>query len=224
MQSSDYPWISRPPTCLRHRCASWMPTTAIEANGTQLLGGTPCSRFADSAIAHPEFFRRGARGRPAASDDRCRGLDERRWDCADWHYWLTFCARHSLAYSTMSFVSSRVHADSQASHRSRVHFAFHCQLLAAAEPHAQRFLVAHPEQRELDRIARFSIAANSAFAALAGGSVRELMPPPFHFHSLGLRGWHRYLWDSRIVERVGARLARRWFSPRRRQRGGIRVG
>ncbi len=134
------------------------------------------------------------------------GLNESLWYTADWDCWLRLSTRCALAYATTPTASYRVHANSQTSQRSRAPNALRMQLLAAYEPHAQRFLANHPAFAEIDAVARFSIDVNSALAALAQGAKEEALTLPWRFVRLGPSGWRRYFRDSRIVERVGARL------------------
>jgi hypothetical protein len=61
-------------------------------------------------------------------------------------------------------------------------------------------------RREVQRAARFSVEMNLALLAAASGATVPWRPLLAASTRLGPAGWVRYLRDSRIVERVRARL------------------
>jgi hypothetical protein len=58
----------------------------------------------------------------------------------------------------------------------------------------------------VERVAMASIAVNSALAAASRGEPVKPLPVLLRLLALGPWGWHRYLRDSRIVQRVRSRL------------------
>jgi len=136
------------------------------------------------------------------------GLDETLWYLADWDLWLRLGAHGPVRSLATPFTAFRIHRDSQT--LSRDHTAEdlreqHRKVLArhfppwaagASARHAARVRAA----------ADFSVAINVALAQAwrgRGGAVASLPP---RFLRLGPAGWSRYLRDSRLHERVWARL------------------
>jgi GT2 family glycosyltransferase len=139
------------------------------------------------------------------------GLDESLWYTADWDLWLKIAAAGTTHYTRRCFASFRVHDESQTATRSRSSGDFRAQL----ETVLNRHLAPWREKRgggEVDEVARaalFSVNANVAAAALAHGSPAQTLALAGPFLTLGPRGWRRYLQDSRIKERLGARIRAR---------------
>lgn len=139
------------------------------------------------------------------------GLDEALWYLADWDLWLRLGARGPVRSLAEPLATFRIHAASQTLSRERtaedllaqhrIVLARHFPPWAAAVPgrHAERVRAA----------ADFSVALNVALAEAwrgSGGAAAGLLP---RFLRLGPAGWARYLRDSRLPERVWARLRAR---------------
>jgi hypothetical protein len=131
------------------------------------------------------------------------GLDESLWSTADWDFWLTLAERGPTLFCPRVLAAFRVHEKSQTAFRAVENAEMHRQGLVVIERHLNG--CGEPVRPEIEAVARFSAALN---AALARASVRGSLPWSLivPFLALGPRGWHRYLRDSRIVERLGARI------------------
>lgn len=138
---------------------------------------------------------------------RVGGMDERLWYTADWDFWLKLAAVGETFYDPRPMACFRIHALSQTMRQSRDGGEFRRQHEAVLERHLPAWLRSHADLRPvLPQVAEFSAALNTALA----GSLHRRMPNWAHLLGLGFAlgpaGWHRFLRDSRIVERVRARL------------------
>src|SRR5207248_6865443 len=131
------------------------------------------------------------------------GLDESLWYTADWDLWLRLAALGRIRYLQSAFAAFRVHPESQTVVRNDLGERRR-QLETVLDRHRQDAL---PGVR---RAARFSIEVNVALAALAAGAQPPWRPLLAAFSRLGPAASLRYLRDSRISERVGARLRLRF--------------
>jgi Glycosyl transferase family 2 len=136
---------------------------------------------------------------------RAGGMDEALWYTADWDLWLTLARIGSVVHEPEPLAAFRVHAGSQTSQRTRDRAELRRQLEAVLRKHLPS---AAGGKDHVAAAAAFSVELNVALAGSLhrrrfgwGGLLKR-------FVSLGPRGWHRFLRDSRIAERVGARLRR----------------
>jgi glycosyltransferase involved in cell wall biosynthesis len=143
------------------------------------------------AIPAPAFLREAAL--------RDGGLDEALWYTADWDLWLRLASAGRIRYLQSAFAAFRVHPASQTVVRNDL-AERHRQLQAVLDRHATS------APAGVQRAARFSLEVNVALAALAGGSRPPWRPLLAALSRLGVAGGVRYLRDSRIAERVGARV------------------
>jgi glycosyltransferase involved in cell wall biosynthesis len=143
------------------------------------------------AIPTPAFLRTAAL--------RDGGLDESLWYTADWDLWLRLATAGRIRYLRSAFAAFRVHSASQTVVRNDLGERRR-QLETVLERHEGNAPGA------VRRAARFSLEVNVALAALGGGARPPWRPFLAAFARLGLAGSLRYLRDSRISERVGARL------------------
>jgi GT2 family glycosyltransferase len=146
------------------------------------------------------------------------GLDDRLWYTADWDFWLKVSQAAPVVYHPEPLAEFRIHADSQTVRRSACGEDFRNQLLLAYEPHGRRWEALYPQRRGVNRVAQFSIEVNTALARMAHGGQAGLGRLAWQFLKLGPPGWRRYFRDSRIIDRVGARMRlKSRFAARRRQ-------
>jgi glycosyltransferase involved in cell wall biosynthesis len=131
------------------------------------------------------------------------GLDESLWYTADWDLWLRLGALGRVRYLQSAFAAFRVHSGSQTMVRNDLGERRR-QLEAVLERHRAN------APRGVRRAARFSIEVNVALAALAAGASPPWRPLLAALSRLGPAASIRYLRDSRISERVGARLRLRF--------------
>jgi glycosyltransferase involved in cell wall biosynthesis len=134
------------------------------------------------------------------------GLDERLWFSADWDLWLRLGAVGPVRYLPETLAAFRLHPESQTAARPVGEREWARQLGTVLERHLARWPATGAPRRRVERSARVSVAVNSALAAAARGAPVAWGPVAWQALGLGPVGWHRYLRDSRLFERVGARL------------------
>jgi len=148
------------------------------------------------AIPAPVFEREAAL--------RAGGMDESLWYTADWDFWLRLAREGTIRYLDAPLAGFRVHPASQtmvrtdAADRRR-------QLEAVLERHARAL------PHAVQRAARLSVEVNLALAAKRGAVRWSALLGALA--RLGPAGLRRYLRDSRIFERVAARLRLRRIVP-----------
>lgn len=135
------------------------------------------------------------------------GMDEDLWYTADWDLWLRLASTGTVAYDPRPLVGFRIHAASQTSTRSVDGAAFRRQLEVVVDTHFARWSVgAGRAGGAVGRAARASIELNIALAAVSHGSVPPLGALLGAVAALGPGGARRVARDSRLHQRVGARL------------------
>jgi glycosyltransferase involved in cell wall biosynthesis len=138
------------------------------------------------------------------------GLDERLWFSADWDLWLRLGAAGPVRFLPETLAAFRLHAESQTAARPVTPGEWEAQLNPVLERHLATWPVTGPLRRSVERAARASVAVNATLAGTARGATVAWGPLAHRLLALGPAGWHRYLRDSRLVERVAARLRLRW--------------
>lgn len=133
-------------------------------------------------------------------------LDELLWYTADWDFWLKLASCGSSIYYPKPLSGFRIHLSSQTILRSSGSREFRGQLEAVATKHFARWQADEHTKRWLRAIIDFSVEVNIAFAGAAHGKKTNLLELLVDFVQLGPSGWYRYLRDSRIWERVSARI------------------
>lgn len=142
-------------------------------------------------VAAPVFRRSDAGG----------GLRPDLWYTADWDLWLRLAGAGEVAYDARPLVDFRVHPSSQTSRRTAELDELRRQLGAVLETHLPRI-----GDRVAARAALLSVEVNVALAALASGQRPAARPLLHALVEAGARGTARYAVDSRVTERVWARL------------------
>jgi glycosyltransferase involved in cell wall biosynthesis len=134
------------------------------------------------------------------------GLDASLWYTADWDFWLKLARQGNVVYiaSPLSFFG--LHSESQTIRRSTDLIEFQDQLTRVFERHFKEWKFSPSRGQALRKLGEFSIAFNSALAGWLKGIKPDYLLLFRQFLSMGPRGWHYYLRDSRIFERVMARL------------------
>jgi GT2 family glycosyltransferase len=168
----------------------------------------PADRFVERLLVQ-NFL-----GAPAPVFDRAAalevgGLDPALWYTADWDLWLRLAALGPVEHLGAPTAAFRIHADSMTLSRRRDAAEFRAQHLAVLERHAPLA----PRPPAALRAARASVEVNVALAELARGARPPLAPLLGAAARLGPGGLLRYLRDSRLLDRVRARL--------RARRGGL---
>jgi GT2 family glycosyltransferase len=132
------------------------------------------------------------------------GLQEELWYTADWDFWLRLAAAGPTAYLPRPLAGFRVHPHSQTARHTGRREEVERQLLAVLERH----LPACPGAAGglVPAVARFALEVNVNLAAAAQGGRTDWRGLALRFAGLGPAGWHTFFRDSRIAERVVARL------------------
>lgn len=135
------------------------------------------------------------------------GLDLDLWYTADWDIWLKLASCGEVRYHDEVTAAFRIHGNSLTMTGSRDPSEFEAQMRTVLDRHLSRI---GPQRGALiGRAARASIKINVALAAASSGSARALARAAGELLALGPVGLHRYLRDSRLVERVLPRLRAR---------------
>ncbi|MEM8827969.1 MAG: glycosyltransferase [Cyanobacteria bacterium P01_G01_bin.19] len=145
------------------------------------------------AIPSPIFKRQAALDIGALNSDL--------WYTADWDFWLKLASLGDCYYIPKPLAAFRVHGDSQTIRRSSSVAEFRQQMRLVVDSH----LHTKPKS-EVAKVAFFSTEVNTTLAAMVHGESPKLFKLGLDFLALGPAGWRRYWQDSRIQERVSARL------------------
>lgn len=129
------------------------------------------------------------------------GLSNELWYTADWDFWLKLAKRGETCYLAKPLAAFRVHGDSQTIRRSSGVGEFRQQMRLVVDKH----LPPQPN-KEVTKVALFSTEVNTTLAAMVHGKPPNLLKLAGDFIWLGPTGWRRYWQDSRIQERISARL------------------
>lgn len=135
------------------------------------------------------------------------GLDESLWYTADWDLWLRLGARGPVRSLVAPLAGFRIHPASQTLSRNQTPEELRGQLRTVLDRHFGPWAgtVSVRVAERVHEVAQFSVETNVALAeAYRGrGDVSALA---LQFLRLGPAGWGCYLRDSRLLERVWARL------------------
>lgn len=137
------------------------------------------------------------------------GLNEELWYTADWDFWLKLAASGETIYLAQPLAAFRVHPNSQTIRRSSSIDEFQEQMRSVFEQHLIKWETKIDNKLKIRKVALFSTQVNTALAAIIHGEKTNLWKLGGDFIALTPRGWYRYLHDSRIIERVSARLKAR---------------
>ena len=128
------------------------------------------------------------------------GLNEELWYTADWDFWLKLAALGDTCYIPQALAAFRVHADSQTIRRSSSVAEFRQQMRTVVDKHLTN------RANRIGKVAFFSTEVNTTLAAIVHGESPNLLKLALDFLLLSPTGWWRYWQDSRIQERISARL------------------
>jgi glycosyltransferase involved in cell wall biosynthesis len=134
------------------------------------------------------------------------GLDEKLWYTADWDFWLKIAGHGTTIYYPQPLSCFRVHPNSQTIKRSSNINDFRQQLEKVLEKHFETWEASENTKKSLFKIANFSIDVNTTLAGIIHGEKVNLIKLIFSFIWLGFPGWSQYLYNSRIIDRVYARI------------------
>lgn len=150
------------------------------------------------AIPSPAFRRR-----PAIDSG---GLDESLWFTADWDLWLRLGEMGPVRFVAEFLSAFRLYPGSQTAARKILPGEWEQQLTTVFDRHFGEWSATERRKRLVKRAAMVSIAVNSALAAAYRGETVNSWATLSRLLALGPWGWHTYLRDSRIVQRVTTRL------------------
>jgi hypothetical protein len=136
-------------------------------------------------------------------------LEEELWYTADWDFWLKLAALGKTIYYPQPFTAFRVHPSSQTVMRSADQDKFQEQMRSVMEKHLKTWQVEQRKKEKTWQVALFSTQVNTTLAAMIHQEKANIPELLSSFIALGPGGWHCYLRDSRIWERVSARLKAR---------------
>lgn len=134
------------------------------------------------------------------------GLDEALWYTADWDFWLKIAGCGETVYFPKPLSGFRIHPSSQTIKRSSHAKDFRNQLEVVANRYYSQWEAPEQLKRKVLKVAFFSIEVNITLASAIHGERTNIISIINSFLLLGPAGWYRYIRDSRIVERVTARL------------------
>jgi hypothetical protein len=134
------------------------------------------------------------------------GMDSTVWDCPDWDLWLRMGALGPVRFIAETLSAYRVHPASQTMARKFQPGEMHWQLTSILDRHLSAWTGSGKTRSSVERAARASIAVNCALSAKYRGEPIRPLPVLLELLALGPAGWHRYLRDSRIMQRAGSRL------------------
>lgn len=140
---------------------------------------------------------------------RVGGLDETAWYTADWDFWLKIVREGDTVYSSTPLSGFRIHSMSQTLVRSSYLPDFRQQLEGVFERHFRTLDGSESRRKKFRKIGIFSINVNVTLAGLVHKRQSALFKLILEFLILGPIGWHLYFTNSRIWERVTARLKSR---------------
>jgi hypothetical protein len=133
------------------------------------------------------------------------GIEKKLWYTGDWDFYLKLAKTGPAVYLPQVLSAFRIHGSSLTVTRSANVEDFQHQLATVLERHIGT-IGDETLRNAVRRAAEASNAVNAALAAALHGSYALLPGAIGKLAALGPSGWRRYLRNSRIVERLGARL------------------
>ena len=134
------------------------------------------------------------------------GLDSRLWFTPDWDLWLKMSCHGKAIYYPSPLSAFRIHSKSQTIVRSINIQDFRKELETVFERHIELWKTTERIKNAVRRTALFSIEMNVLFASILHGKKSH----PFKLIRLAITigplGLYRYFRDSRITERLFARI------------------
>jgi glycosyltransferase involved in cell wall biosynthesis len=140
------------------------------------------------------------------------GMNESLWYTADWDLWLKLASNSNGLYYPEPLSGFRIHPQSMTMTRSANIQDFREQLEVVIKRYLGPLEADKGIKNRISKVANFSKEVNIALAGTMHGN-RSLLPGLIiSFLMLGPSGWYRYINDSRIVERISARVKGRLIS------------
>jgi len=137
------------------------------------------------------------------------GIDRNLWYTGDWDFYLKLAERSTAGYIAEPLAGFRIHSRSLTMTGSRQIEDFELQLQTVLRRHIGRI---DPESRAAVRaVCQFSVEVNIALAGIFHGRRIGLASLLLTFLRLGPFGATAYVRDSRILQRVVARVRARLY-------------
>jgi len=140
------------------------------------------------------------------------GMNEALWYTADWDLWLKIASNSDTVYYPKPLSGFRIHPQSMTMMRSANIQDFREQLETVIKKYLEHLEANKRTKNRISAIANFSKEVNIALAGTMHGNRFLLFGLVISFLMLGPSGWYRYIYDSRIVERISARVKGRLIS------------
>jgi glycosyltransferase involved in cell wall biosynthesis len=134
------------------------------------------------------------------------GMNEGLWYTADWDFWLNLASCNDTLYFPWPLSGFRIHPTSQTISQSSHEKDFRGQLDFVTDKYFALWEATPTRKMKLRKVTEFSNRVNTTLAQTVHGRSNHLASLLLAFFLLGPSGWHRYLRDSRILERVSARM------------------
>ena len=135
------------------------------------------------------------------------GLEVDLWYSGDWDLYFKLADLGEVYYHPEVTAAFRIHGGSLTVTGSRDPADFERQMRVVLDRHLPR--LSHELSKPVGRAADASIKINVALAAASEGSIADFGKALLELISLGPRGIHRFLRDSRLVERALPRFRAR---------------
>lgn len=145
------------------------------------------------------------------------GLDVSLTYTADWDLWLRLAEHGPAAHCGIPLGEFRIHREAQTA--AFLPETMRRELKKVFERHQLGHGGWPRASRPVEAAGRYSIEVNVALAGWFHGGRPPWLRLMADWLRLGPAGWQRYLRDSRIIDRVGARLRARLASRRATERG-----
>lgn len=142
----------------------------------------------------------------ASAIARLGPCDESLWYVADWDLWLRLATLGRVFYHPVPLSSVRLHGLSQTIDRAVQGHDFRSQYEIILNRHLTAWEHTPSARRAVARAARCSAEINIALAGLASGNRVRFTRLVWQLLSLMPIGWYLYLRNSRLLERIVARL------------------
>jgi GT2 family glycosyltransferase len=134
------------------------------------------------------------------------GLDESHWFSADWDLWLRLGALGPVRFIAETLGAYRIHPESVTTATKVPPSEWERQLTPVLVRHLNHWVCTGKRRASVERAARVSIAVNAALLSAYRGVPVKPLALLLELLALGPSDCHRYLRDSRIVQRVNSRL------------------
>jgi glycosyltransferase involved in cell wall biosynthesis len=134
------------------------------------------------------------------------GMDRTVWACPDWDLWLRLGSLGPVRFIDETLTAYRVHSQSQTVAHPRLADEWEQNLTIVLDRHLKNLVSTGKHRTSIERVARASVAVNSALLAALRGEPTRPLAALFQLFAIGPSGWRRYFRDSRIVQRLGSRL------------------